>query len=257
MFKIKEEWRYLRTEDNNAAYNMAIDKAVMVENSKGKVPPTVRFYTWKPPAISIGYFQSLTDEVDLDLCKKLGVDYVRRITGGGAVFHEKELTYSIVIPESHNNIPKNILDSYARICGAVIKGLKNLGIDSVYVPINDIATEGKKISGNAQTRKLNTVLQHGTVLMDVDVEKMFHLLKVPDEKIRDKMISDVKKRVTSINHISNKQLSFKKVCEAMKSGFEKEFDVSLVRGHLTSDEIYLAKKYEKETFLSRKWNYKK
>jgi lipoate-protein ligase A len=138
-----------------------------------------------------------------------------------------------------------------------MKGLKNLGIDSVYVPINDIATEGKKISGNAQTRKLNTVLQHGTVLMDVDVEKMFHLLKVPDEKIRDKMISDVKKRVTSINHISNKQLSFNKVCEAMKSGFEKEFDVSLVRGRLTSDEIYLAKKYEKETFLSRKWNYKK
>ena len=98
---MKEQWRLLVTEGNSAFTNMAMDRAVLVANSKGKVPPTVRFYTWKPAAISIGYFQSLRDEVDLAECDKHGVDYVRRITGGGAVFHEKELTYSIVIPESH------------------------------------------------------------------------------------------------------------------------------------------------------------
>ena len=114
------------------------------------------------------------------------MDYVRRITGGGAVFHDNELTYSIVIPESHPQIPKNIIDSYKRICGAIMKGLDKLGIDSKYFPINDILTNNKKISGNAQTRKSKTVLQHGTILMDVDVEKMFSLLKVPDEKIKDK-----------------------------------------------------------------------
>lgn len=257
MFKIKEEWRFLITEDNTAAFNMAIDKAVMIANSEGKVPPTVRFYTWKPPAISIGYFQRLADEVDLDQCKKLGVDYVRRITGGGAVFHDKELTYSIVIPESHQDIPKNIMASYKRICGAVIKGLKYLGIDSNYVPINDIITDGKKISGNAQTRKLKTILQHGTILIDVDVDKMFSLLKVPDEKIRDKLISDVKKRVTSITHVLKKDLSFDYVCEVMKIGFEKEFNICLVKGNLTDKETYLAKKFEKECFLSKDWNNKK
>jgi len=252
-----EEWRLLQTKDNTAAVNMAIDRAVMVSNSNKKVPPTVRFYTWDPPAISIGYFQSLEDEVDLKNCKKLGVDYVRRITGGGAVFHEKELTYSIVISESHPQIPKNIMASYGRICGAVIKGLKNLGIKSEYKPINDIIVNGKKISGNAQTRKMKTVLQHGTVLLDVDVDKMFSILKVPNEKIKDKLIADVKERVTSINHILRKEICFEDAATAMKKGFEEEFNVKLVQGSLTKEEIKLAAKFEKECFSSKDWNHRR
>ena len=99
MFEMKEKWRLLITDDNTGAMNMAIDKAILVAHSNKKVPPTVRFFEWNPPAISIGYFQSLEEEVDLNNCRNLGVDYVRRITGGGAVFHENELTYSIVISE--------------------------------------------------------------------------------------------------------------------------------------------------------------
>lgn len=250
-----EEWRLLLTGANTAAKNMAIDRAVLVANSEGKIPPTVRFYEWAPPAISIGYFQSLAEEVDLEMCDKHGVDYVRRITGGGAVFHEDELTYSIVIPESHKEIPKNIMESYGRICGAIIRGLGNLGIESVYKPINDIIADKKKISGNAQTRKHKTVLQHGTVIMDVDVEKMFSLLKVPDEKIRDKLISDVKERVTSVKHVLEKDISFQTVAEAMKKGFEEEFDVKLVEGELTEEEIELTKKFEEECFSSKNWNH--
>jgi len=254
---MKEKWRLLKTENNSAALNMAIDRAVIVTNSNKKVPPTVRFFTWKPPAISIGYFQSLRDEVDLNNCKKLGVDYVRRITGGGAVFHEEELTYSIIIPEPHPQVPKNIMGSYGRICGAVIKGLKNLGIESEYKPINDIITSGKKISGNAQTRKMKTVLQHGTVLTDVDVDKMFSLLKVPNEKIKDKLIADVKERVTSIKHVLGREISFDDVAKAMKKGFEEEFNVELVEGTLTDEEIDLAKKFEKECFSARDWNHRR
>ncbi|KYK23365.1 lipoate--protein ligase [Thermoplasmatales archaeon SG8-52-4] len=254
---MKEEWRLLLTGANTAAKNMAIDRAVLTTNSQGKVLPTVRFYEWTPPAISIGYFQSLIEEVDLKMCDKFGVDYVRRITGGGAVFHDDELTYSIVIPEDHNEIPKNIIDSYGRICGAIIKGLKNLTIDCEYKPINDIITNGKKISGNAQTRKQQTVLQHGTVLMDVNIEKMFSLLKVPNEKIRDKLISDVKERVTSINNCLGKEVPFNEVAEAMKIGFEDEFDVKLVKGKLTEEEIKLTEKFEKEYFGSKEWNHKR
>ena len=106
---MKEQWRLLQTGFNTAYSNMAIDRAILVANSNRHVPPTVRFYGWIPPAISLGYFQSVTEEIDVDACKKHGVDYVRRITGGGAVFHDKELTYSIVIPEAHPAIPKNIL----------------------------------------------------------------------------------------------------------------------------------------------------
>ena len=254
---MREKWRYIITENNTAAKNMAIDRAVLVSSSQGKVPPTVRFYTWDPPAISIGYFQSLSEEVDLKKCKALSVDYVRRITGGGAVFHEDELTYSIVIPENHPQISKNIIESYSRICGAIIKGLKNNGIESNYVPINDIVSDGRKISGNAQTRKLKTVLQHGTVLLDVDVEKMFSLLIIPNEKIRDKMISDVKQRVTSVKQILGNYVSFNNLVNAMKKGFEKEFNVRLVLGNLTDYELVLTDKFEKEYFANPDWNNKR
>lgn len=254
---MKEQWRLLKTGHNTAFTNMAIDEAVLIANSEGKAPPTIRFYGWMPPAISIGYFQSLEEEVDLTKCKELDVDYVRRITGGGAVFHDKELTYSLIIPESHPEISKNIMESYGRICGAIMKGLKNLGIESAYAPINDIISNGKKISGNAQTRKARTVLQHGTILMDVDVEKMFSLLKVPNEKIRDKLISDVKQRVTSIRHILGNEISFENVEEAMKKGFEEEFNVELIEGTLNEEEKELAFNFEKEKFSAKDWNHRR
>ena len=254
---MSEKWRLLKTGANTAAKNMAIDRAVLVANSLGKVPPTVRFYQWNPPAISIGYFQSLEDEVDIINCRNLGVDYVRRITGGGAVFHENELTYSIVISESHKKIPKNIMESYGRICGAVVKGLSNIGIESEYKPINDIIASGRKISGNAQTRKMKTVLQHGTIIMDVNVEKMFSLLKVPDEKIRDKLISDVKDRVTSIKHVLDKDIKFDIAAKAMKKGFEEEFDIILTKGEITNMETELTEKFERECFGNQEWNHKR
>lgn len=252
-----EKWRLLKTGYKNAYENMAIDYAILVANSKNLVPPTVRFYGWNPAAISIGYFQSLLDEIDLDKCNELNVDYVRRITGGGAVFHEDELTYSIVISESQPFITKNILESYGRICGAIIKGLNNLGIDSEYMPINDIMSNGKKISGNAQTRKIKTLLQHGTILMDVDVEKMFSVLNVPNEKIKDKLISNVKDRVTSIKHILGKDISFNKIENSMKIGFEEEFDIYLEEGTLIDEELVLTKKFESEYFSTDSWNYKR
>ena len=254
---MSEQWRLLQTGMNTAFANMAIDRSILVANSNGMVPPTVRLYGWVPPAISIGYFQSLTEEVDLDACQRLGVDYVRRITGGGAVFHDKEVTYSLVIPESHLQIPKNILKSYGRICGAIIKGLQNLGIESEYAPINDIVSGGKKISGNAQTRKLGTVLQHGTILLDVDVDTMFSLLKVPNEKMKDKLIKDVKQRMTSIQHILGRTIDFHDVADAMKHGFEEEFQITLVEGILTREEKALAKTFEKECFSTKEWNHRR
>lgn len=254
---MKEQWRLLLTDFNSASRNMAIDRAVLVENSKGNVLPTVRFFRWDPPAISIGYFQSLQEEVDLDTCNRLGVDHVRRITGGGAVFHENELTYSIVIPESHRQIPDNIMKSYGRICGAIIKGLRHVDMHSKYVPINDIIVDGKKISGSAQTRKLKTVLQHGTVLIDVDVDKMFSLLKVPNEKIKDKLIMDVKQRVTSIKHVLGEELDFYQLADSIKKGFEEEFNVNLVEDSLTDREVDLTKKFENEFFSTIEWNHRR
>ncbi|MEF8880172.1 MAG: biotin/lipoate A/B protein ligase family protein, partial [Candidatus Thermoplasmatota archaeon] len=235
-----EKWRFLNTGSNTAYDNMAVDRAIMAACSENKVPPTVRFYSWTPAAISIGYFQSLEEEVDVEKCSQRGIDFVRRITGGGAVFHEDELTYSIIIPESHDEIPGDILGSYKRICGALMKGFDCMDVSCEYRPINDILVDGKKISGNAQTRQKKTVLQHGTILLDVDVEKMFSLLKIPSEKTKDKLIKNVKESVTSLTHVFNKKIYFEDAVEDMKKGFEKEFNIKLKKGSLSDYEKKLA-----------------
>ena len=239
----------------DAYLNMAVDEAIMTMVSKGKVPATLRFFGWKPPAISIGYFQSLDKEVDLEKCKELEVDYVRRITGGGAVFHDKEITYSIHLLEK--DVPKDIMQSYDLICGAIIKGLQSIGIDAKYAPLNDIIVNGKKISGNAQTRRMGVCLQHGTILIDVDVDKMFSLLKVPDEKIRDKMIATVKERVTSINKETGQNVDYNDMAIALRKGFEEQFNVKCKEENLTQEELELAEFIKKEKFGTYEWNHKR
>ncbi len=246
-----EKFRLLRTGYNNAFMNMAIDEAIL----QSKVMPTIRIYGWKPSAVSIGYFQSLNEEVDLDKCKEYKVDFIRRVTGGGAVYHDKELTYSFIAPEEF--VSKDILESYKEICSGVIKGLEKLGIKAEFAGINDIITEGKKISGNAQTRKNNCVLQHGTILMDVDVEKMFSLLKVPNEKIRDKLIQNVKERVTSLKIILGKEIGFDELSNKITDGFREALNVELVEGKLTNDELELSKELADNKYKTKEWNFKR
>lgn len=250
------DFRFILDEYRPAPMNMAVDEAVM-RLAREQTTPTIRFYGWKPSAISIGYFQSLEQEVDLKKCGELGVDFVRRITGGGAVFHDAELTYSFVCTENSNVVPKKIIDSYQKICGALVKGFGEMGLDAKFVPINDIIVNGKKISGNAQTRREGVVLQHGTVLLEVDVDKMFSLLKVPSEKMRGKLIEDVKQRVTSVEEQLNRKMSFGRLAEFMKKGFEKEFSARLLPGKFSQKELDLAKKIEKERFGNREWNFKR
>lgn len=252
---MNNNFRLIDTGYKDAFTNMAVDEAIMTMVSKGKVKPTLRFFGWKPSAISIGYFQSLDKEVDLEKCRELGVDYVRRITGGGAVFHDAEITYSFHIPEK--DVPKDIMESYDLICGAIIKGLQSIGIDARYAPLNDIVVNKKKISGNAQTRRMGVCLQHGTILIDVDVEKMFSILKVPDEKIKDKMIANVKERVTSINKETGMKTEYNDLAIALRKGFEEQFKIKFSEEKLTDEEIELAEFIKKEKFGTREWNHKR
>jgi lipoate-protein ligase A len=248
------QFRLLLTGDNPAAKNMAIDEAIMRECSHTGMP-TVRLYSWKPAAVSIGYFQAIEEEVDLQRCKQLEIDVVRRITGGGAVFHDAELTYSFACREDSGILPKNILESYSQICNSLVLGLEQLGLTSRFVALNDVVVNNKKISGSAQTRRNGIVLQHGTILIKVDVEKMFSLLKVPDEKIRDKIIQNVKQRVTSIEEQTGREIYFQEVAEAITNGFSENFNAELAKGRLSIEESVLAEKIEKERFSAKEWNY--
>ena len=231
---------------------MGIDEAILLSRAKGLVPNTLRFYVWSPPCVTIGYFQSLEKEIDLKAAKKFGVDFVRRYTGGGAVFHNKELTYSIVLPEK--DISKNIEKSYKQICGFIISGLKELGLDAKFKPINDIVVKGKKISGNAQTRKFGFVLQHGTILMDLELDKMFSVLKVSDEKIKDKLISNAKERVCCLKDLGV-NISAQELADVLKESFKNKFGVELVEGKLSEEEFRVAERLVKEKYSNKEWNF--
>ena len=243
MFK---QIRVLETGCNPGMWNMALDET-LVTNLVDHDNPILRPYGWQPPCVSIGYFQSMEEEVDVLKCSNMGVDVVRRITGGGAVLHEFELTYTFIT----KNYPANILVSYQLICEPVVLCLNRLGYNAKYVPLNDIVVENKKVSGNAQTRKNNILLQHGTILLAVDVEKMFSMLKVPSEKIKDKMINDVKARVTGINR------SFEEVASNLKESFAEIFGAQIITDTLSSKEKKDTEKFVIEKYSTRQWNWRK
>lgn len=221
--------KLLKTGHQNAFLNMGIDEALM----KTADEPVLRLYGWSPAAVSIGYFQGLEEEVDLAACKAHGVDVVRRVTGGGAVFHDSELTYSFVT----RDFDGNILESYKEICAGILLGLKKIGVEGTFAPLNDLVVGGKKFSGNAQTRRGGVLLQHGTILLDVDVDKMFDLLKVPSEKLKGKLISDVKQRVTGIGK------TFEETAQALADGFEEHYCLNFEPMELSEEQLSLAEEF--------------
>ena len=254
-----DEMRFIDLETHEAAMNMAIDEAIMRTMERGAAVPTLRIYRWKPSAVSIGTFQSMREEVDIAYCQQHGVDFVRRITGGGAVYHDYdgEITYSIILPQDHRLAPKDIMQSYKVLCQGIVAALDYLGIKAEFRPVNDIVANGKKISGNAQTRRFSCLLQHGTTLLDLDVREMFSVLKVSKEKISDKMISDVKERVTSIRDILGDEVGIQDLRTALIEGFSKALRVELVPGALSQAEWELARMLAAEKYSSDEWNFKR
>ena len=236
------------------AMNMGIDEALLGSVSRGESPPSLRLYAWSPPCVTVGYFQSLEDEVDLEACRAAGIDAVRRLTGGGAVFHDAEITYSLVVPLGHELAPDDILESYRGICAGLVAALAHLGVAASFEPINDIAAGGRKLSGNAQTRRSGCLLQHGTVLLDLDPERMFSLLKVPAEKQKGRLIEDVKARVTSLKSILGREVGYAEAALALRRGFAEAWGAVLEEGELSSAEMADAGRLAAERFSRPEWN---
>jgi lipoate-protein ligase A len=220
-------FRLLCTGAGNAFYNMALDESILESVSAGESPPTLRFYGWAPPAVSLGSSLILENEIDQGTCRAEGVDVVRRISGGGAVFHHKELTYSIIMPVSHPLAAGQEIDaSYETLCGGVIAGLSILGLCAQFQPINDVIVGGKKVSGNAQSRRKGCILQHGTVLLGLDLDLMFRLLRVDEEKLRRKHIASARQRVTSLADLGL-PLSFDEAQVHFVEGFRRALSLDI------------------------------
>jgi len=253
-------WRLLKFETHNAYMNMAIDEAVLDARVRGLVPNTLRFYRWNPSAVSIGYFQKLENEVYLENCKKHNVDVVRRISGGGAVYHDAygEITYSVVA-DMKSLMAKDHLDFYAKIYAGIVEALKILGLkadfhkgDAKNCP--NLTVNNKKISGSAQHHRGGTILQHGTVLLDVDLKKMFTLLKVPWAKTCMEVVEIAKNRITSLKSELGRKISMDVVYNALVDGFQRALNVSFKKEELSSYERELAKKLYEEKYSRVEWN---
>ena len=191
--------------------------------------------------------------MNLDATRAAGVDVIRRQTGGGAVYHDQlgEITYSIIGPLEL--FPGKILRSYEVICDDVVFALRSLGLDARFVPINDILVGEQKISGSAQTRRNGILLQHGTVLYSVDVEKMFSLLNVSQEKMSDKLVKSVRKRVTSVDSLTDASLG--DLNRALEAGFSR--DRSIAVGDYTAAELRRAGELAQEKYRTETWNFKR
>lgn len=248
------EWRLIIDETKrSASENMAIDYALLKNCSF----PVLRFYSWRPKAVSIGRFQSLKDNINLDICSKNSIDFVRRITGGGTVFHSNEITYSVCIPEKNDYFSDDLHESYQVLCKCIIEALEYMGLDASYEPINDIVISGKKISGCAQTRKFGNILQHGTILLKIDVNEMFSLIKVSDEKMKDKIISNVKKRVTSLELELDNKVIESEVRTNVINAFKNILNIEFIKSSLSNKELEDKKNIQKEVFDNDEWTYER
>jgi lipoate-protein ligase A len=253
-------WRLLKLETHGAFMNMAIDEAILRARISEVVPNTLRLYRWNPSAVSIGKFQNPKNEVYLDNCQRLGVDVVRRISGGGTVYHDadSEVTYSLVAKTEDLGVA-DVVAVYARIYAGIADALRILGItadfnegDAKNCP--NLTVKSRKISGSAQAHKRGIILQHGTVLLNVNLERMFTLLRVPWAKTCMQAVRVAKNRITSVKQELGHPVQAETVGNALFGGFKNAFGVQLTDGKLTTFERELAETLCREKYTTDNWN---
>ncbi len=265
------EWRILPFKTYNAFENMAIDEAILVDADSGRSIPTLRFYGWSPPAVSLGYFQDFNKEVNLDNCRSLGIDIVRRPTGGKAVLHENEITYSVVSSKDNPLFPDNILGTYKVISSCLVEALFSIGIDASIADSSyrqngtnimkslcfsepsrfELLVDGRKICGSAQVRTKNAFLQHGSLLLSFEPERAVQILcPHPAPNLSEKL----RNSVTSVSEYSSAFSDKSKAVRIIKDSFRKILNVNFNEGALTPGEQAEKTRLIKQKYSAEDWN---
>lgn len=275
----KENWVYLKSGKQDAYYNMAMDELLMNKHRKGEIPPVIRLYEWETPTLSLGYFQKAKKEIDIDKVQEYNYQLVRRLTGGRGVLHDKELTYSVVVRDDYKDMPHSVTESYRVISTGLLEGFRNLGLEAYFsVPDTDekkksltnvrssvcfdtpswyeLVVEGKKIAGSAQTRQDGIIMQHGSILLDVDVDHLFDMFNYTNKRFKELMKSQFKEKAIAINDISDAQFTVDDLYPAFKDGFEKGLNAETKELELSeSDYEELERLIEK--YKSEDWMFKR
>ncbi|MET8788619.1 biotin/lipoate A/B protein ligase family protein [Streptomyces pseudogriseolus] len=250
------DWQLVHEGPQPPALHMALDEVLTAEVAAGRRPPTLRVWEWASPAVIIGSFQSLRNEVDTEGARRHGVDVVRRISGGGAMFVEpgNTITYSLSVPEALVQ-GLSFQDSYAYLDDWVLGALGDMGIKAWYQPLNDIATDQGKIAGAAQKRIVGpdgtpgAVLHHVTMAYDIDADKMLEVLRIGKEKLSDKGTKSAKKRVDPLRRQTG--LPREAVIGRMVDSFRARY--GLTQGKVTDEELARAQELARTKFTAPEW----
>ncbi len=238
-------WRVIDSGRVGAAESAAIDEALLESRASGTTPNTLHFYVRARPTVSLGHFQSLTGSVDLERCREVGVEIVRRKSGGGSIFTDPgQLMYGLVVPESA--LPSGASGSFAVVCSALARAISSLGVEARYRPVNDIEVGGRKVSGSAQLRRKGAVLQHGSIIVDADPELMDSVL----------ISGRPSERVTSIRAVLGQLPSMEVLKAAVRHELSVEFGTSMLDGSLTPEERVAASSLAREVYSDDSWTSK-
>ena len=259
-----DSWRLLVDAAAGGAWNMAVDEVLLDGVAAGTTPPTLRFYEWMPPCLSLGYFQPF-DVVDVDGCRALGIEVVRRPTGGRAILHDRELTYSVALPASLLGHDGGVLPSYYRLSLALQDGLSGLGVPATLAPesvgssgqhgpvcfdrpsAHEILLNGRKLVGSAQMRRGGGLLQHGSILIEPRIDKLTACLRLPDgtnsRSIDTGVAGLAELGVTDATQIA----------ATLAAAFARSFGVNLVEATLGPAEKVAAKALARSKYQSAGW----
>jgi lipoate-protein ligase A len=279
-------WRMILSGASDAFFNMALDEALLVSCNRDISPPVVRLYQWNPPAVSIGYSQLAERTVDARKCRKLGVDMVRRITGGRAVLHEDEITYSVCASTSHfPELGENVTETYRRLSMALLQSLRSLGIDgecvkpsaegrSAYGPSTrstpcflsssryEMTVGGRKLIGSAQRRfslrsggtQANEIfIQHGSIPTGPGRHSLADLL--PQNDLAQRFRRDLPEKSTNLQAVLGRKVSLEEMACAMKTGFEETLTCHIRYSVIREQELQMAQVLNRRKYGRDRWNF--
>lgn len=260
-------WRFIYNKPMDAYSNMAFDEALFQGYCLGDSRPTLRVYLWSPPAFSLGYFQDAQKELNLEKCAKENINFVRRITGGGIIFHDQEITYSLICSREDLEILDSVAGSFKKICSFLVNFYKSLGLDAKFAVESsagrklaeprafcfaskekyDIVIGNKKIGGNAQKRRKNIIFQHGSIPLRLDIEKFAVFLN-------SKLDKNITQEICCLQDFIKKTIDTGEIAFLLKKSFEQSFGLCLNDSGLNEKEKLFYHDLKENKYKTKKWN---
>ncbi len=254
---MKDCWRYIAEDRVSAAYGLAADEYLMgtYEHPQGLVPPTLRLYTYRSHCALVGQFQNLAAEIDIEFCRKAEIPTNRRPTGGGAILMgEDQLGMALVTSTKYSGIPDHPREIFALFSGGICRGLETLGIDAAMRGKNDVVVAGRKIAGLGLCRGAKgALLFHASLLVDLDTALMLQVLKIPREKLGDKLRPAVEENITTVRREAGTPIAVTEVRKIVRQGFAAAMGLNFIERPFSLPEKEQIAALEREKFANRDW----